>query len=447
VGLVFTTLATNPSSVLGTNLLVNGNAEAGPNATPPAYALYIPAWSTSNDVSVAPYGGTNWIQTTDPGPPDEGVNLFWHGADGGVSTMYQDIDVSPAASLIDASLVTFEVSAWLGAVGGSTSPTLTYSFFDWSANQLAATATLGPFGYMGTGVYETSASGTLPANTRRVRVTVSFPYGDTLADNIAFTLAAPGGPPVIAPGGIMSAGDFGAFFLAAAPGSWIEIYGHDLTASAPTGWSGSNFNNGVAPTKLGDVSVSVGGTAAYIDYISPGQVNVEIPSDAPISSGTVDVTLTNSHGTSSALPIYLYSTLPGLLAPSSFTIKGKQYVVGILSDGSYALPANAVAGVASRPAMPGETVTMYGVGFGPVTPEFDAGTIVTGQNSLTTSLQMMFGNTPAALPYEGLAPSLVGLYQFNVVVPNIGGNDATLLSIKLGGYSGLQKLYIAVGSN
>jgi len=50
-------------------------------------------------------------------------------------------------------------------------------------------------------------------------------------------------------------------------------------------------------------------------------------------------------------------------------------------------------------------------------------------------------------PTVGKAPSFVGLYQFNVVVPNIGANDATLLSINPGGYSGLQTIYIAVGSN
>jgi uncharacterized protein (TIGR03437 family) len=46
-----------------------------------------------------------------------------------------------------------------------------------------------------------------------------------------------------------------------------------------------------------------------------------------------------------------------------------------------------------------------------------------------------------------LAPSFVGLYQLNVVVPNVGANNATSLSINLGGYGGLQTLYIAVGSN
>lgn len=279
-----------------------------------------------------------------------------------------------------------------------------------------------------------------------MHIALSFPRSLSFVDNIAFTLTAPSGPPVIDAGGIVSASAFGGF-SAIAPGSWIEIYGINLTSSAATSWSGSDFTNGVGPTKLGDVTVSVGGTAAYIDYISTGQVNALVPSDAPISSGTVDITVSNSNGTSDPFAIYVNQTEPGLLAPAAFTINKKQYVAALLSDGTYALPENAIPGVASRPAMPGETVTIYGVGFGPVTPDFPAGTIVTAQNTLTNSLQILFGNTAATLSYQGLAPSLVGLYQFNAVVPNVSANNAVPLSLNLGGVAGNQTLYIAVGSN
>lgn len=444
VSLVFATLGTSASSVLGTNLVVNGNAEAGPNAAAPNFALYVPGWSTINGASVAPYGGSNWITISDSTPPDAGVNLFWGGT-GSRSSMYQDIDVSPAASLIDSSQVSYEVSAWLGGLRGFYSPTLTYTFFDWSGNQLASTAQLGSFDYSSTGLYEISNSDVLPAKTRRVHIAVSFPYADTMADDIAFTLAAPSGPPVIEGGGVISASAFGGFPVVA-PGTWIEIYGVNLTNSPATGWSGSNFVKGVAPTKLGDVTVSVGGEAAYIDYISAGQVNALVPSDVPYGTGEVNITLTNSKGTSDPFPIYVYQTLPGLLAPASFMLNNKQYVAAILEDGNYALPAGAIPGLATRPAVPGDTVTIYGIGFGPVSPDFPAGTVVTAQNSLTNDIAFFFGNTQAETTYDGLAPSLVGLYQFNVVVPNVPANNAMPLSFNLGSTGDYQTLYIAVGN-
>jgi uncharacterized protein (TIGR03437 family) len=438
LSLVLTTLGTSPSSVLGRNLVLNGGAEDGPGIPNHSTTLYVPNWSTNDGASVCPYGGTGWIQVSDPGPADRGRNLFCGGP--GNTTTYQDVDVSAAATLIDADQVTYEVSAWLGSTGAG-SPTLTYLFFDWSGTQLAPTAQLGPASHSGPGLVERSGPGTLPPGTRRVHIGVLFPNQFYVADDIAFTLAAPSGPPVIDSGGIITASAFGGS-PAIAPGSLIEIYGINLTTSAPLGW-GSAFKNGVAPTQLGDVSVSVGGKAAFVNYISPSQVNALVSSDAP--TGPVTITLTNSNGISDPFPIYVDQTQPGLLAPPGFIINGKQYVAAVLPDGTFALPENAVPGVASRPAKAGETVVIYGVGFGPVTNGFIAGSIVTGDNSLTTPVQFFFGSTPATtIPYDGLAPALTGLYQFDIVVPNVGTNNALPFSFDLGGAKGSQKLYIAV---
>jgi uncharacterized protein (TIGR03437 family) len=452
LSLVLNTLG--PPPVLGRNLVVNPGAEAGPSAPPhTSTALYVPGWSTANRTSVAPYGGTGWIAVSDLGPADRGVNLFCGGDPG--STMYQDIDVSPAVALIDSPPgVTYEISAWLGAAVGATSPTLTYTFFDWTGTQLAPTAQLGPISHTGAGLIEASHSDTLPPGTRRVHIALSFPNYFYVADDINFTLAAPPGPPVIISSthpGIESASGFGGL-SAIAPGTWIEIYGAYLTSSPLRNncpgvpgscWTGADFNNGVGPTSLDGVSVSIGGAAAFIDYTSPAQVNALVPSDAPV--GPSMITLTNSSGISDPFPIYVNQTEPGLLAPpGTFVINGKQYVAALFSDGSFALPQNAIPGVASRPAKAGETITFYGIGFGPVIPDFPAGTVVTQQNTLKTPLQFLFGNTAVTPGYFGLAPSFTGLYQFNVVVPNVGANNALPISINLGGVKGSQTLYIAV---
>jgi len=69
---------------------------------------------------------------------------------------------------------------------------------------------------------------------------------------------------------------------------------------------------------------------------------------------------------------------------------------------------------------------------------------VTQSNTLKTPVQFMFGQTPAAASYAGLAPGFVGLYQFNVLVPTIADNDAVPLSFTLGGVAGAQTLFTAV---
>jgi uncharacterized protein (TIGR03437 family) len=450
LSLVLTNLDTSPGTVLGHNLVVNPGAEIGPNAVHTAVAAYIPGWTTPTGSSVAPYGGTGWIAPTDPGAPDRGVSVFC-GLPGLInSTMYQDIDVSAAAALIDAGSVKYEVSAWLGRVGGNPPASLKYTFFDWSdtPKQLAPTALLqfaSPPG--GSVMTEESHSDILPAGTRRVRIELDFsgPGGGngSVADNVAFALATPSGPPVITPAGIVSASAFGGF-TTIAPGSWVEIYGLNLAANTAN-WAPKDFVNGVGPTSLGNVSVSIGGKPAFIDFVSPGQVNALIPSDAP--TGVVPITLTNPNGVSDNFFITVNPTAPGLLAPPIFTVAGKQYLAALLPDNqTFALPVNAIAGVPSRPAKPGESLTIFGVGFGPVTGGFTAGTIVTDLNALTTQFQLQLGSVAVTPAYAGLAPSFTGLYQFNVTVPIMNANAAVPVGFTLGGTKGTQTLYIAVGN-
>jgi len=158
------------------------------------------------------------------------------------------------------------------------------------------------------------------------------------------------------------------------------------------------------------------------------------------------VVVTNGNGSSAAYPITVNATEPGLWAPASLNIGGKQYVGAFHTDGSYVLPANAVKGITSSPAAAGETILMYGIGFGSTSPNFPAGQTVTNLNSLTLPLLVNFGSTPAPtpFPYDGLLPPFVGLYQFNVTVPNVSTNSALPFSFSLGGASGSQTLFIAV---
>jgi uncharacterized protein (TIGR03437 family) len=389
---------------------------------------------------VCPYGGTGFISAQAPGPADRGTNLFCGWIDG--ADLYQDIDVSAAATTIDAGQVTYVVSAWLGN-SGSPSATLTYLFFDWSGKQLAPTAKLAPAAVASNSLVETEHSDVLPAGTRRVRIDVAFPSSGSLADDVGFALSAPGAAPVITPAGIVSASAFGGF-PSIAPGSWIEIYGDNLFAGSPQQWALSQFTNGVAPTSQGGVSVSIGGAPAFIDFVSANQVNALVPSTAPL--GATSINLTNANGKSDSYPIYVNTTEPGVLAPGSFVISGKQYVGAVFSDGvTFALPTNAIPGVPSRPAQPGDVLTIYGVGFGPVTGGFTAGTVVTAANSLVSQLEFTFGSTQVTSSYAGLAPSFTGLYQFNVTIPaSLTANAAEPFSFSLGGVKATQTLYIAI---
>jgi uncharacterized protein (TIGR03437 family) len=248
-------------------------------------------------------------------------------------------------------------------------------------------------------------------------------------------------PPSITSGGIISAGAFGAF-TSVAPGSWIEIYGANLAANSRL-WTGADFNGVNAPTSLDGTKVTIGGQLAFIDYISPTQVNAQVPSN--VGTGLQPVIVTTTAGASAPYTVMVNAAQPGFLAPSSFSIGGKQYIVALFSDGAtFVLPSGAIAGVPSRRAKPGDSITLYGVGFGSVTPNIPAGQVVQQTNTLAAQLHILFGQTEATVGYDGLAPNAVGLYQFNVVVPNVAASDTVPLTFTLAGVAGTQTLYIAV---
>jgi uncharacterized protein (TIGR03437 family) len=78
-----------------------------------------------------------------------------------------------------------------------------------------------------------------------------------------------------------------------------------------------------------------------------------------------------------------------------------------------------------------------------VTPNIPAGQIVKQSSSLP-SFQISIGGAPATVMYAGLAPNTIGLYQFNVVVPNVMPSDTASVTFSIGGVSGTQSLHIAV---
>jgi uncharacterized protein (TIGR03437 family) len=268
--------------------------------------------------------------------------------------------------------------------------------------------------------------------------------GHIYTANVTLTPAAAGTAPSISSGGVVSALSYGGF-ASAAPGSWIEIYGNNLASNSRT-WAGSDFTGSAAPTTLDGVKVTVGGQSAYIAYISAGQVNAQVPSN--LSAGPQPVVVTTGSGASSPYSLTINSLQPGLLAPSSFMVGGKQYVAAFHSDQTFVMPPGAVAGVTSSYAKPGEIITLYGVGFGPVSPSSIpyAGQLVpsTPANTLANPFAMSFGGMPGVVAFSGLVAQQVGLYQFNVTIPQISNSDLVPVTFTLAGTPGSQTLYTAV---
>ena len=250
--------------------------------------------------------------------------------------------------------------------------------------------------------------------------------------------------PQIDAAGVASASAFGGF-SSVAPGSWIEIHGSHL-AGQTRAWTAADFHGSQAPTSLDGTSVTIGGQPAYIAYVSPNQINAEIP--AGVGLGSQEIRVITAGLASNPQTITVNQIQPGLLAPSSLKLGDKQYTQAVFTDGTtMALPTGAMSGEmqgSARPARAGETLVLYGVGFGPVSPDDGPGDVVQRDNRLVLPLDVFIGGIPAAVSYAGLAPGTVGLYQFNVVVPDTAAGDAVPLTFAVNGSAGQQVLYTAV---
>jgi uncharacterized protein (TIGR03437 family) len=243
---------------------------------------------------------------------------------------------------------------------------------------------------------------------------------------------------------VISASSYGGF-SALAPATWMEIYGTNLANVVSQTWASPDFKGNAAPTTLGATTVTIGGQSAFIDYVSPNQVNAQVPSN--VTPGPQPVVVTTPGGTSAAFTTTVNATEPGLLAPAVFNLPGGQYVVALFPDNiTFVLPPSVAAGVPAARARPGNTIIFYGVGFGPVTPSIPAGQIVSQSNQLSGGVQVLFNGTPGTVSFAGLTGGYLGLYQFNVVVPNVAAGDSVPLTFTLNGTPGPQKMVIAIGN-
>jgi uncharacterized protein (TIGR03437 family) len=246
------------------------------------------------------------------------------------------------------------------------------------------------------------------------------------------------GPPTVT--AVVGLSQFGGGTSIAA-GSWIEIYGTNFASNA-RGWNAADFVGPAAPPALDGTFVSIGGVAALVSYVSPNQINAQIP--LTVAIGTRSLVVTTPVGTST-VQVTVNPVQPGLYAPGAFKVGNTQYAgATFANDTTFVMPVGAVPGVTSRPARVGDIITVYGVGFGAVTPTPVAGRLTTQQNNLTSPVQFFFGSVPAQVLYGGLATGVLGLYQFNIVVPAVAPGSAVPITFTQGGIAGGQVLFTAV---
>jgi uncharacterized protein (TIGR03437 family) len=253
--------------------------------------------------------------------------------------------------------------------------------------------------------------------TSTVTLTSNAANNAQVAIPVEFTVA-PAGQPLIFVGGIVNAAT-GAQ-EAVSQGDIASIYGSQFAA---VGTSATNATTPLAKT-LGSTQVLVNNVPAPLYYVSPGQINFQVPYGTPANQlASVQVVANGVPGNLRSLSVN--ASAPRLLYFVSF-IQGNYGVIVNGSDLSLTLPTGTnVPGYATHPAKPGDTIVIYGIGFGQTTPPSVEGIAAPSTmpfatvNNVTATFGGGFNGNPVTVTpgFAGLTPTDVGLYQVNVTVP------------------------------
>jgi protocatechuate 3,4-dioxygenase beta subunit len=259
----------------------------------------------------------------------------------------------------------------------------------------------------------------IPAAQRSLVVVPWNAYPGTITNELAASFdivmgLTPADPPaskpsILSTGGVVNGAGYQAGIT---PGAWLTIFGDNLSATSRM-WNSNEIVEGKLPTSLDGVSVTINGKRAAVYYVSPNQINVQAPSDT--TSGKVQVTVTNAVGTSDPVTAEISAYQPG------FFLYPRNYVAAVRTDGSCVGPTGLFDGLATRPAAPGDQISIYGTGFGPTNPSIAAGEVFQGAAPLSSNIRVRIGAVDAIVAFAGL--SSTGVYQINLTVPTLPDGD------------------------
>lgn len=251
------------------------------------------------------------------------------------------------------------------------------------------------------------------------------PGGQGGTDLYVSTRAARVPRPAISAAGVVNAATSAPGPLAA--NSIISVYGSNLASVSAAG----QLAAGRLGTNLFGVAVHIGSTAAPLLYVSSAQINAVVPSSLP--AGPHDVTVTTDGGASAAQRATIGPAGPGI-----FVFPDRVSAVAAREDGSLV-----GSFMGATPARAGETIVIYGTGFGATTPMPATGEVFAGPAPIAQSAEVRIGSTTVTPDYIGGAPGFAGLYQIRLRVPALAAGNYDVI-VTIAGVSSRSGVRLAV---
>jgi uncharacterized protein (TIGR03437 family) len=217
--------------------------------------------------------------------------------------------------------------------------------------------------------------------------------------NVPVTLTV-GASSAISIAAVANAASFKAGF---APGMVMSVFGSQLASSTQTA------STLPLPLTMAGVSVTINGVSAPLYFVSPGQLNVQIPYETGSGPAVLGV---NNNGQVTSFSFQVDAAAPGI-----FTMQGSL--------------------VPTLTGSPGQTLSMFITGEGDVTPSLrTGGTPAAGTVSKLPGPRLpvivTVGGIPADVSFAGIPPGLAGVTQINFRVPNVSAGAQPII-VTVGG--------------
>lgn len=248
------------------------------------------------------------------------------------------------------------------------------------------------------------------------------------------------------------------YALGLSPGSIATIFGYGLTRGV----------NGIVPPNGPGVPYSIQGTSVLVNGLPAPILGIANVNGVELINFQVPWEVQGAPIPPMPLPTqpYIVTTNPAATVvvmnngtaspPMRAPFFDVQPAISTI-DGIHAVAVRLDSLVSAQsPAKSGDVLTLYGTGFGPVTPHPATGAPA-GVSRMNTTPTFGINGHNTVPQYAGLTPTATGLYQFNVVIPDglatgdlpavigVGGQNSNFFSIPVQGVPGIQNELIQNG--
>ena len=175
--------------------------------------------------------------------------------------------------------------------------------------------------------------------------------------------------------------------------------------------AGATLVNNALPTSLGDVEVIVNGKLSPLFYVSPTQINYQIPYETAQGQQDFEVVQVSTNQVLADGTFFVEQSSPGLFTASQ---SGQGQIAAINADDN-------TPNSAADPVKAGHYISIFGTGLGSIPGAPADGVPAPGAVPAAVTTQVYAGGTSTIpqtdVEYSGLAPGFVGLWQINFKVP------------------------------